>query len=154
MTSHNFCLPLLPLGRNLKVLRYCPSADQWSEFDIWRHHVRKQQMVSIEETLYLVGGFIRDGQSGQSEDSLSVHSYDTRTREFTCLKVNTSKSGLSICCTLHNDGIYILSRDVNPGTLGKHRVFLKYCVFSEVCEYVRGAPSEGHNMHLFSVYLS
>ncbi|XP_018431950.1 PREDICTED: kelch-like protein 42 [Nanorana parkeri] len=143
-----------PRGRNLKVLRYCPAADQWTEVDIWRHHIRKQQMVSIEETLYSVGGFIRDGQSGQSEDSLSIHSYDTRTKEFTCLKVNTSKSGLSICCTLHNDGIYILSRDVNHGTLGKHRVFLKYCVFSEVCEYVRGAPSEGHNMHLFSVYLS
>lgn len=143
-----------PRGRNLKVLRYCPLADQWSEFDIWRHHVRKQQMVSIEETLYLVGGFIRDGQSGQSEDSLNVHSFDTRTKKFTCLKVITSKSGLSICCTLHNDGIYILSRDVNHDTLCKHRVFLKYCVFSEVCEYVRGAPSEGHNMHLFSIYLS
>ncbi|XP_068133744.1 kelch-like protein 42 [Hyperolius riggenbachi] len=143
-----------PRGRNLSVLRYCPSADQWSVFDIWRHHVRKQQMVSIEETLYLVGGFIRDNHSGQSEDSLSVHSYSTRTREWTCLKVNTSKSGLSICCALHNDGIYILSRDVNPGTMGKHRVFLKYCVFSEVCEYVRGAPSEGNNMHLCSMYLS
>ncbi|XP_072256207.1 kelch-like protein 42 isoform X2 [Pyxicephalus adspersus] len=142
-----------PRGRNLKVLRYCPLADQWSEIDIWRHHVRKQQMVSIEETLYLVGGFIRDGLSGESEDSLNIHSYNTRTREFSCLKVNTSKSGLSICCTLHNDGIYILSRDVNPGMMGKHRVFLKYCVFSEVCEYVRGAPSEGHNMQLFSIYL-
>lgn len=137
----------------MSVLRYSPSADQWSVFDIWRHHIRKQQMVSIEETLYLVGGFIRDSQSGQSEDSLSVYSYDTRTREWTCLKVNTSKSGLSISCTLHNDGIYILSREVHPGTLGKHRVFLKYCVFSGVCEYVRGAPSKGNNMHLLSVYL-
>ncbi|XP_075066648.1 kelch-like protein 42 [Mixophyes fleayi] len=142
-----------PRGRNLGVLRYCPSADEWSVFDVCRQHARKQQMVSIEETLYLVGGFIRDSQSGQSEDSLSVHSYDTRTREWNCLKVNTSKSGLSISCTLHNDGIYILSRDVSQSTVGRHRVFLKYCVFSGVCEYVRGPPSEGYNMQLFSMYL-
>ncbi|XP_063785236.1 kelch-like protein 42 [Pseudophryne corroboree] len=142
-----------PRGRNLSVLRYCPLADEWSIFDICRQHVRKQQMVSIEETLFLVGGFVRDSQSGQSEDSLSLHSYDTRTREWNCLKVNTSKSGLSVSCALHNDGIYILSRDISHSTVGRHRVFLKYCVFTGVCEYVRGPPSVGYNMQLFSMYL-
>ncbi|KAM3927054.1 kelch-like protein 42 [Leptodactylus fuscus] len=142
-----------PRGRNMSVLRYCPSVDEWSVFDLCRYHVRKQQMVSIEETLFLVGGFRRDSQSGQSEDSLSVHSYNTCTRDWTCLKVNTSKSGLSVSCTLHNDGIYILSRDMNPNTVGRHRIFLKYCVFSGVCEYVRGPPTDGSNMQLFSLYL-
>ncbi|KAG9471351.1 kelch-like protein 42 isoform X2 [Eleutherodactylus coqui] len=142
-----------PRGRNLSVLRYCPSRDEWTVFDLCRQHVRKQQMVSIEETLFLVGGFRRDPQSGQTEDSLSVHSYNTGTREWNCLKVNTSKSGLSVSCTLHNDGIYILSRGMNPNTVGKHRIFLKYCVFTGVCEYVRGPPTEGNNMQLFSMYL-
>ncbi|KAM4035363.1 kelch-like protein 42 [Anomaloglossus baeobatrachus] len=143
-----------PRGRNMSVLRYCPSLDEWSVFDLCRQHVRKQQMVSIEETLFVVGGFRRDPLSGQSEDSLSVHSYSTGTREWTCLKVNTSKSGLSVSCALHNDGIYILSRDVNPNTVGRHRIFLKYCVFTGVCEYVRGPPTEGNNMQLFSMYLT
>ncbi|XP_056425514.1 kelch-like protein 42 [Hyla sarda] len=143
-----------PRGRNMSVLRYCPSLDEWSVFDLCRQHVRKQQMVSIEDTLFLVGGFRRDPQSGQSEDFLRVHSYSTSTREWSCLKVNTSKSGLSVSCTLHNDGIYILSRDMNPYTVGKHRIFLKYCVFTGVCEYVRGPPIEGNNMQLFSMYLS
>lgn len=143
-----------PRGRNMSVLRYCPSLDEWSVFDLCRQHVRKQQMVSIEETLFLVGGFRRDPQSGQSEDSLSVLSYNTSTRDWNCLKVNTSKSGLSVSCSLHNDGIYILSRDMNPNTVGRHRIFLKYCVFTGVCEYVRGPPTVGSNMQLFSMYLS
>lgn len=143
-----------PRGRNMSVLRYCPLLDEWSVFDLCRQHMRKQQMVSIEETLFLVGGFRRDPQSGQSEDSLSVLSYNTSTRDWNCLKVNTSKSGLSVSCTLHNDGIYILSRDMNPNTVGRHRIFLKYCVFTGVCEYVRGPPTVGNNMQLFSMYLS
>ncbi|XP_044133944.1 kelch-like protein 42 isoform X2 [Bufo gargarizans] len=142
-----------PRGRNMSVLRYCPSVDEWSVFDICREHVRKQQMVSIEETLFLVGGFRRDPQSAQSEDLLRVHSYSTSTKEWNCLKVNTSKSGLSVSCTLYNDGIYILSRDMNHSTVGRRRIFLKYCVFTGVCEYVRGPPTEGSNMQLFSLYL-
>ncbi|XP_053317869.1 kelch-like protein 42 [Spea bombifrons] len=142
-----------PRGRNLNVLRYCPSADQWSVFDAYQHHVRKQQMVSLEETLFLVGGFLRDARSGLSEESLSVRSYNTKTRSWNFLKINTSKSGLSVSCTLHNDGIYILSRDMNITTVGRHRVFLKYCVFTGVCKYVHGPPSEGSNMQLCSMYL-
>ncbi|XP_053574776.1 kelch-like protein 42 [Bombina bombina] len=142
-----------PRGRNLSILRYSPLEDEWSVFDVCKQHVRKQQMVSLEETLFTVGGCVRDGQSGQSEDSLSVRSYNTTARTWSCLKVNTSKSGLSVSCTLHNDGIYILSRDVSPSTVGRHRIFLKYNVFSETCEYVRSPPSEGKNMQLFSLYL-
>uniref|UniRef100_A0A8C5MZR5 Kelch like family member 42 n=1 Tax=Leptobrachium leishanense TaxID=445787 RepID=A0A8C5MZR5_9ANUR len=142
-----------PKGRNMSVLRYCPLADEWSVFDICPLHVRKQQMVSLEETLFLVGGCVRNEQSRQSEDFLSVRSYNTITRSWSCLKENTSKSGLSVSCALHNDGIYILSRDMNYSTVGRHRVFLKYCVFTDVCEYVRGAPSEGSNMQLCSMYL-
>ncbi|KAM4747193.1 kelch-like protein 42 [Rhinophrynus dorsalis] len=143
-----------PRGRNLRVLRYCPSADEWSVFDVCKQHVRKQQMVSLEETLFLVGGYVRDVQTGESEDSLSVRSYNTKTRSWNCLKVNTSKSGLSVSCTLHNDGIYILSRDMSLSTGGRHRVFLKYCVFSGGLEYVRGPPTEGNNMQLCSMYLT
>ncbi|KAM4677562.1 kelch-like protein 42 [Discoglossus pictus] len=142
-----------PRGRNLSVLRYSILDDEWSVFDICDQHVRKQQMVSLEETLFTVGGCVRDGLSGQSEDSLSVRSYNTRTREWSCLKLNTSKSGLSVNCTLHNDGIYILSRDVSPSTVGRHRIFLKYDVFAGGCEYVRSPPSEANNMQLFSMYL-
>ncbi|KAM8971860.1 kelch-like protein 42 [Pelodytes ibericus] len=142
-----------PRGRNLSVLRYCPTADEWSVFDVCPLHVRKQQMVSLEETLFLVGGCVRDGRSGQSEDSLGVRSYNTKTRSWSCLKENTSKSGLSVTCALHNDGIYILSRDMGPSTVGRHRVFLKYCVFTGVCEYVRGLPSEGSNMQICSMYV-
>ncbi|OCT86248.1 kelch-like protein 42 [Xenopus laevis] len=142
-----------PWGRNLNILRYCPSTDEWCVFDVCQLHVRKQQMVSLEETIYLVGGCVRNIKSGQSEDSLGIHSYNTKTKIWNCLKVSTSKSGLSVNCALHNDGIYILSRDMSPTTGARHRIFLKYFVFTGGLEYVRGPPSEGNNMQLCSLYL-
>ncbi|KAE8613601.1 hypothetical protein XENTR_v10007782 [Xenopus tropicalis] len=142
-----------PRGRNLNILRYCPSADEWCVFDVCQQHVRKQQMVSLEETIFLVGGCVRNVKSGQTEDSLGIHSYNTRTKTWNCLKANTSKSGLSVSCALHNDGIYILSRDMGPTMGARNRIFLKYCVFTGGIEYVRGPPSEGNNMQLCSLYL-
>ncbi|KAG8438466.1 hypothetical protein GDO86_004873 [Hymenochirus boettgeri] len=143
-----------PRGRNWNIFRYCPSSDEWTLFDVCQQHFRKQQMVSVEDTLFLVGGGVHDTRSGQCEDSLSIRSYNTRTKGWECLKVNTSKCGLGVSCTLYNDGIYMLSRDINPNTGGRRRVFLKYCVFSESLEYVRGPPSVGNNMQLCSMYLS
>ncbi|XP_053243493.1 kelch-like protein 42 [Podarcis raffonei] len=144
--------------RNLNILQYCPSSDNWTTFESCDIHIRKQQMLSVEETIYIVGGCIHElgskKKSSQNEDMLTVQSYNTATREWLYLKENTSKSGLNLTCTLHNDGIYILTRDVSLSTSLEHRVFLKYNIFSDSWESVRHFPTFGQNMLVCSMYLS
>ncbi|KAG9280680.1 kelch-like protein 42 [Astyanax mexicanus] len=147
--------------RNTNVLRYCPTSDTWSVFRTCSAHVRKQQMLSLEDTIYLVGGYTHElectarGQRrpSQTEDMLTVQSYNVQTGEWLQLKENTSKSGLNLTCTLHNDGIYIMSRDVSLPTSLEHRVFLKYNIFSDAWEAFRRFPVLGQNMLLCSLYL-
>uniref|UniRef100_G3Q9C1 Kelch-like family, member 42 n=1 Tax=Gasterosteus aculeatus TaxID=69293 RepID=G3Q9C1_GASAC len=105
--------------RNTSVLRYCPSSDTWTVFRTCSAHIRKQQMLSVEDTIYL-----RQRRPSQTEDVLTVQSYNVSTGEWVQLKENTSKSGLNLTCTLHNDGVYIMSRDVSLPTSLEHRVFL------------------------------
>ncbi|XP_067248045.1 kelch-like protein 42 isoform X2 [Chanodichthys erythropterus] len=147
--------------RNTSVLRYCPGSDTWSVFHSCSAHVRKQQMLSVEDTIYLVGGYTHElelAETGrrrlnQTEDMLTVQSYNVQTGELLQLKENTSKSGLNLTCTLHNDGIYIMSRDVSLPTSLEHRVFLKYNIFSDAWEAFRRFPALGQNMLLCSLYL-
>lgn len=143
--------------RNMNILQYCPTSDSWTNFELCDVHVRKQQMVSVEETIYLVGGCIHElgpnQKSSQSEDVLTVQSYNTATKEWLYLKENTSKSGLNLTCTLHNDGVYILSRDITLSTSLEHRVFLKYNIFTDSWESLRRFPAFGQNMLICSMYL-
>ncbi|MBN3317627.1 KLH42 protein, partial [Atractosteus spatula] len=143
--------------RNMSILRYCPSSDAWSSLETCQVHVRKQQMLSLEDTIYLVGGYIHDMEplkkAGQSEDVLMVQAYDVGTGEWRRVKENTSKSGLNLTCTLHNDGIFIMSRDVALPTSQEHRVFLKYNIFSDMWQPFRRFPAFGQNMLLCSLYL-
>lgn len=144
--------------RNTSVLRYCPTSDSWTVFRSCSAHVRKQQMLSVEDTIYLVGGYTHELEPGrrrpsQTEDMLKVQSYNVTTGEWLQLKENTSKSGLNLTCTLHNDGIYIMSRDVSLPTSLEHRVFLKYNIFSKAWEAFRRFPALGQNMLLCSLYL-
>ncbi|GCB72215.1 kelch-like protein 42 [Scyliorhinus torazame] len=142
--------------RNMSILRYCPTSDAWTVLESCQVHVRKQQMVSVEDTIYLVGGCIhKQGASrkgSQGEDMLTVQSYNVTTREWLPLKENTSKSGLNLTCTLHNDGIYIISRDIAPSTSLEHRVFLKYNLFADMWEAFRRFPAFGQNILLCSLY--
>uniref|UniRef100_A0A3P9M040 Kelch like family member 42 n=1 Tax=Oryzias latipes TaxID=8090 RepID=A0A3P9M040_ORYLA len=146
--------------RNTSVLRYCPTSDSWAVFRSCSVHIRKQQMLSVEDTIYLVGGYTHEPQTGwcrrrpsQTEDVLTVHSYNVTTGEWLQLKENTSKSGLNLTCALHNDGIYMMSRDVSPLTSLEHRVFLKYNIFSDAWEAFRRFPALGQNTLLCSLYL-
>uniref|UniRef100_A0A8B9F2L7 Kelch-like protein 42 n=1 Tax=Amazona collaria TaxID=241587 RepID=A0A8B9F2L7_9PSIT len=143
--------------RNMNILQYCPTSDSWTNFELCDVHVRKQQMLSVEETIYLVGGCIHElgsnQKSGQSEDVLTVQSYNIATKEWLYLKENTSKSGLNLTCTLHNDGVYILSRDITLSTSLEHRVFLKYNIFTDTWETLRRFPAFGQNMLICSMYL-
>ncbi|CAJ1054520.1 kelch-like protein 42 [Xyrichtys novacula] len=146
--------------RNTSVLRYCPTSDTWTVFRSCPAHIRKQQMLSVEDTIYLVGGYTheleltqRQRRPSQTEDVLTVQSYNITTGEWLQLKENTSKSGLNLTCTLHNDGIYIMSRDVSLPTSLEHRVFLKYNIFSDAWEAFRRFPALGQNMLLCSLYL-
>ncbi|XP_070976920.1 kelch-like protein 42 [Oncorhynchus clarkii lewisi] len=145
--------------RNTSVLRYCPTSDSWTVFRSCSAHVRKQQMLSVEDTIYLVGGYTHELEPGpgrrasQTEDMLTVQSYNVITGEWLHLKDNTSKSGLNLTCTLHNDGVYIMSRDVSLPTSLEHRVFLKYNIFSDAWEAFRRFPALGQNMLLCSLYL-
>lgn len=147
--------------RNTSVLRYCPVSDTWSVFHSCSAHVRKQQMLSVEDTIYLVGGYTHELEPAETgrrrlshtEDMLTVQSYNVQTGELLQLKENTSKSGLNLTCTLHNDGIYIMSRDVSLPTSLEHRVFLKYNIFSDAWEAFRRFPALGQNMLLCSLYL-
>ncbi|XP_041749226.2 kelch-like protein 42 [Coregonus clupeaformis] len=145
--------------RNTNVFRYCPSSDSWTVFRSCSAHVRKQQMLSVEDTIYLVGGYTHELEPGpgrrasQTEDMLTVQSYNVTTGEWLHLKDNTSKSGLNLTCTLHNDGVYIMSRDVSLPTSLEHRVFLKYNIFSDAWEAFRRFPALGQNMLLCSLYL-
>lgn len=140
------------------MLRYCPASDAWTVFSSCSAHVRKQQMLSVEDTIYLVGGYTHElepkrRRASQTEDMLTVQSYNITTGEWLQLKENTSKSGLNLTCTLHNDGIYIMSRDVSLPTSLEHRVFLKYNIFSDAWEAFRRFPALGQNMLLCSLYL-
>ncbi|XP_069484621.1 kelch-like protein 42 [Ambystoma mexicanum] len=143
--------------RNLSILQYCPTADSWTVFEHCNLHVRKQQMLSVEDTIYLVGGCIHELDSSKktchSEDMLTVQSYNISTREWLYLKGNTSKSGLNLTCSLHNDGIYIMSRDLTLTTSLEHRVFLKYNLFADSWEPFRRFPATGQNMLLCSLYV-
>ncbi|CAI5636346.1 unnamed protein product [Oreochromis niloticus] len=146
--------------RNTNILRYCPISDTWTTFRSCPAHIRKQQMLSVEDTIYLVGGYTHELDTGlrrrrpsQTEDVLTVQSYNVTTGEWLQLKENTSKSGLNLTCTLHNDGIYIMSRDVSLPTSLEHRVFLKYNIFSDAWEAFRRFPALGQNMLLCSLYL-
>ncbi|XP_003221422.2 kelch-like protein 42 [Anolis carolinensis] len=144
-------------GRNLNILQYCPISDNWTNFEQCDIHIRKQQMLSLEDTIYIVGGCIHElgseKKSNQNEDMLTVQSYNITTREWLYLKENTSKSGLNLTCTLHNDGIYILTRDVTLFTSLEHRVFLKYNIFTDSWESIRHFPIFGQNMLVYSIYL-
>uniref|UniRef100_A0A674A5L8 Kelch-like family, member 42 n=1 Tax=Salmo trutta TaxID=8032 RepID=A0A674A5L8_SALTR len=121
--------------------------------------ISTQQMLSVEDTIYLVGGYTHELEPGpgrrasQTEDMLTVQSYNVITGEWLHLKDNTSKSGLNLTCTLHNDGVYIMSRDVSLPTSLEHRVFLKYNIFSDAWEAFRRFPALGQNMLLCSLYL-
>ncbi|KAF0029883.1 kelch-like protein 42 [Scophthalmus maximus] len=145
--------------RNTNVLRYCPTSDDWTVFRSCSAHIRKQQMLSVEDTIYLVGGYTHELETSsrrrpsQTEDVLTVQSYNVTTGEWVQLKENTSKSGLNLTCTLHNDGVYIMSRDVSLPTSLEHRVFLKYNIFSDAWEAFRRFPALGQNMLLCSLYL-
>ncbi|KAJ0012623.1 hypothetical protein NQD34_016957 [Periophthalmus magnuspinnatus] len=144
--------------RNTNVLRYCPSSDTWTVFRSCSAHIRKQQMLSVEDTIYLVGGYThemvpRRRRLSENEDVLTVQSYNVTTGEWLQLKENTSKSGLNLSCTLHNDGIYIISRDASLPTTLEYRVFLKYNIFSDAWEAFRKFPALGQNMLLCSLYL-
>ncbi|XP_028305815.1 kelch-like protein 42 [Gouania willdenowi] len=140
--------------RNTNVLRYCPSSDAWTVFGSCSTHIRKQQMLSVEETIYLVGGYTHELQAAQqTDDVLTVQSYDVGTGCWRRLKENTSKWGLNLSCSLHNDGVFIMSRDVGPSSRLEHRVFLKYNIFSDAWEAVRRFPAHGQNMLLCSLYL-
>ncbi|KAJ1062399.1 hypothetical protein K5549_012880 [Capra hircus] len=134
-----------------------PPPDLWTLFETCDVHIRKQQMVSVEETIYIVGGCLHElgptRRGSQSEDMLTVQSYNTATRQWLYLKENTSKSGLNLTCALHNDGIYIMSRDVTLSTSLEHRVFLKYNIFSDSWEAFRRFPAFGHNLLVSSLYL-
>ncbi|XP_013803469.1 kelch-like protein 42 [Apteryx mantelli] len=143
--------------RNMNILQYCPTSDSWTNFELCDVHVRKQQMLSVEETIYLVGGCIHElgpnQKSSQSEDVLTVQSYNIDTKKWLYLKENTSKSGLNLTCTLHNDGVYIMSRDITLSTSLEHRVFLKYNIFTDSWESLRRFPAFGQNMLICSMYL-
>ncbi|EMP38465.1 Kelch domain-containing protein 5 [Chelonia mydas] len=39
--------------RNMNILQYCPISDCWTNFELCDVHIRKQQMLSVEETIYL-----------------------------------------------------------------------------------------------------
>lgn len=120
-------------------------------------------MLSVEDTIYLVGGYTHKMKPelsergrrrlSESEDMLTVQSYNITTGEWLQLKENTTKSGLNLTCTLHNDGIYIISRDVSLPTTLEFRVFLKYNIFSYAWEAFRRFPALGQNMLLCSLYL-
>ncbi|XP_072309797.1 kelch-like protein 42 [Eucyclogobius newberryi] len=144
--------------RNTNVLRYCPTSDTWTVLRSCSAHIRKQQMLSVEDTIYLVGGYTHELEPGrrrpsETEDVLTVQSYNVTTGEWLQLKENTSKSGLNLTCALHNDGVYIISRDVSLPTTLESRVFLKYNIFSDAWESFRRFPALGQNMLLCSLYL-
>uniref|UniRef100_UPI00398F2F99 kelch-like protein 42 n=1 Tax=Pristiophorus japonicus TaxID=55135 RepID=UPI00398F2F99 len=142
--------------RNMNILRYCPTSDAWTVLESCEVHIRKQQMVSLEDTIYLVGGCIheKDGsrKGSHSEGVLTIQSYNVTTREWLYLQEITLKSGLNLTCTLHNDGIYIISKDITLSTSLEHRVFLKYNVFSDMWEIFHRFPTYGQNILLCSLY--
>ncbi|NXE89647.1 KLH42 protein, partial [Menura novaehollandiae] len=144
-------------GRNMSILQYCPTSDCWTSVELCEVHVRKQQMLSVEETIYLVGGCILDlgpsHRASPSEDVLAVQSYNVATREWLYLSENSSKSGLNLTCTLHNDGVYILSRNITLSSSLEHRLFLKYNIFTDSWESLGRFPAFGQNLLLCSMYL-
>ncbi|KAM9328071.1 kelch-like protein 42 [Pholidichthys leucotaenia] len=146
--------------RNTNIYRYCPTSDTWTVFRSVSVHIRKQHMLSVEDTIYLVGGcthkldtFWQQQQCRLLTDVLAVQSFNITTGLWLQLKEDTSKSGLNLTSTLHNDGIYIISRDASHPTSLDHRVFLKYNIFSDAWEPFRRFPALGNNMLLCSLYL-
>ncbi|XP_017586018.1 PREDICTED: kelch-like protein 42 [Corvus brachyrhynchos] len=144
-------------GRNMSILQYCPTSDSWTNLELCDVHVRKQQMLSVEETIYLVGGCILDlgpnQRSSPSEDVLTVQSYNIATKEWLYLNENSSKSGLNLTCTLHNDGVYILSRNITLSSSLEQRLFLKYNIFTDTWESLGRFPAFGQNILICSMYL-
>lgn len=85
MMSLYFCVCVT--DRNTSVLCYCPTSDTWTVFRACPAHVRKQQMLSVEDTIYLVGGYTHELEPGrrrasQTEDMLTVQSYNVTTGEW------------------------------------------------------------------------
>ncbi|KAM7023035.1 kelch-like protein 42 [Ammospiza nelsoni] len=144
-------------GRNMSILQYCPTSDSWTNLELCDVHVRKQQMLSVEETIYLVGGCILEPgpghRSSPSEDVLTVQSYNIATKEWLYLNENSSKSGLNLTCTLHNDGVYILSRNITLSSSLEQRLFLKYNIFTDTWETLGRFPAFGQNILICSMYL-
>lgn len=136
------------------MLRYCPTTDTWSVLHTCPVHVRKQQMLALEDTIYLVGGYTRELMGADhGEDKLTVQSYNVHTHLWLQLQSNPSKSGLNLTCALHNDGIFIMSRDVGPHTGLERRVFIKYNLFTDAWEAFSRFSILGHNALLCSLYL-
>ena len=107
--------------------------------------VRRQHMDRCSSFLVDELGVV-DRAPSQSENTLRVQSYDVATGEWLRLKENAFRSGLNLTCALHNDGVYIMSRDV-----GAH--LLKYNLFSGAWESGGTFPALGHNTLLCSLYL-
>lgn len=141
----------------MSILQYCPTSDSWTNLEPCDVHVRKQQMLSVEETIYLVGGCILDlgprQRPSPSEDVLTVQSYNIATKEWLYLNENSSKSGLNLTCTLHNDGVYILSRNITLSPSLEQHLFLKYNIFTDTWESLERFPAFGQNILICSMYL-
>ncbi|KAM4883372.1 LOW QUALITY PROTEIN: kelch-like protein 42 [Thomomys bottae] len=139
--------------RNMHVLRYCPAADAWTRLEACGAHVRKQQMLAVGATIYLVGGCVRAPGRGPGRDALAVRAYDTATRRWRALGAAGATSGLNLTCALHKDGIYVLSRDLTPACGPARRALLRYDVVSRAWEALRRFPAFGRNLLLSSLYL-
>ncbi|KAJ3612223.1 hypothetical protein NHX12_020499 [Muraenolepis orangiensis] len=157
-------------ARNLSVLRYCPASDAWSVLRSCRvRHVRKQQMLSVADTIYLVGGYTHrlwgaglgtglgagrwpDPNPGPPEDTLKVQSYHVATGKWLRLKENVFRSGLNLTCTLHRHGVYIMSRDADPQER-RGALLLKYDLHTNAWEACGRFPALGQNTLLCSLHL-
>ncbi|XP_054623917.1 kelch-like protein 42 [Dunckerocampus dactyliophorus] len=126
--------------KNTELLRYSPTSDTWTTVQLCSMHICEHQMVSVEDTIYLGGGFETEKQIlsweeycllqslRRGDDTVTMWSYNVTTHEWLHKK---SKWHSDMTSTLHNDGIYIMSRYVqlhdNP--------FLMYNIFSNDWEY-------------------
>lgn len=101
---------------NMNILQYCFFFDIWMLFEICDVYICKQQMVFVEEIIYIVGGcFYELGfncRSSQSEDMFIVQFYNIIICQWFYFKENMFKLGFNLICVFYNDGIYIMSRDV------------------------------------------
>jgi len=143
------------------VLRYCPAADAWSVLpSCHARHVRKQQMLAVEDTIYLLGGYTHQlwgaaqrrplPPSRTQEEALNMRAYDVATGAWRRLKGRGSCSGLNLTCALHDDGgVYVMSRDGDPGLA----VLLRYDLLADAWEACGRLPTLGRNMLLCTLYL-